>query len=154
MKLLNLLLIALVYIPLNSWAGAYEKYTQLSNLLQTQLKTQSQATLNLFFENGLNCSGVLVDPQGRALTNLHCIEGCLMAKGAFSQELAYSEPVFVDPQNSNNKQFIQKIKPDLSDDISCAVKIGIGGKKRRALKLRFFMFLALDLYILGLSFHI
>lgn len=129
MRGIYLVLALLFCVTGTCWADQYRKFSELPNDLQNALKGHSQATLNLRFENGLSCTGVLVDPEGRALTNLHCIEGCLMEKMAYRKELAYEEPVFIDPKNAANKHFLQKIVPNLSKGLTCNVKIGINGSK-------------------------
>lgn len=118
-------------------ADQFQKFSQMPIDSQSALNGHSQATLNLSFDVGslgilgIICSGVFVDPNGRVLTSLHCIEGCLMEKNAYQKELAHNEPVFIDPEYTSNKQFLYKIIPKISPGLSCSVKIGINGKKDR-----------------------
>lgn len=129
----NLIVLTLLFISISGVARAvpYQKFDQLPDSLQSALKKHSQATLNLYFVSGMQCSGVFVDPEGRALTNLHCIEGCLMEQNAYIEELAHSEPVYIDPKYASNTQFLKKIIPKLSQGLSCRMEIGINGKRNQ-----------------------
>lgn len=44
------------------------------------------ATQSLRFDPGLSCSSVRIGPAGESLTNLHCLEACLLQAGAVRSE--------------------------------------------------------------------
>jgi hypothetical protein len=64
----------------------YKRFSELKKPLRETWAKQSEATIPLHIENGLNCSAVYVGPDGEALTNLHCLESCLEAHQAVEKE--------------------------------------------------------------------
>lgn len=79
----------------------------------------------------LNCSLVFVGKTGEAITNLHCIEQCLIDAGATTNELAHPDPVFIDPKRPERKLYLQKKIVSLPKDgrLDCPGLVTQDGKE-------------------------
>jgi hypothetical protein len=73
----------LLFTPLSP-ASEYVRFSELKKEVRSAFELQRQATIPLHFE-GMFCSAVYVGDQGEALTNLHCLEKCLVAQNDFTE---------------------------------------------------------------------
>lgn len=82
-----IILLALLLAP-PSPASEYIRFSAVKKEVREAWALPQQATIPLHIVNGLRCTAVYVGPNGEALTNLHCLESCLVAKNAFTQTAA------------------------------------------------------------------
>lgn len=76
----------LLFTPLSP-ASEYVRFTELNSELRSAFQIQRQATIPLHVGD-MYCTAVYVGNQGEALTNLHCLEKCIVAQNAFTETLA------------------------------------------------------------------
>jgi hypothetical protein len=69
-------------------ASEYIRFSEAKKEMRAAFELQHQATIPLHMVNGLRCSAVYVGPKGEALTNLHCLENCLVSQNAFTETQA------------------------------------------------------------------
>jgi len=78
----HLAISALLLLP--SIAQAASPYQRYSKALGHT--AAAAAVLHFSSENGEDCTGVFIGPNGEALTALHCVENCLLRAGATASE--------------------------------------------------------------------
>lgn len=77
----------LLFTPLSP-ASEYVRFSELKKEVRAAFELQRQATIPLHVTNGLRCTAVSIGPNGEALTNLHCLEKCLVSQNAFTETSA------------------------------------------------------------------
>lgn len=82
-----IILFFLLFSP-PSPASEYVRFSSLKPELRATLDLQKEATIPLHVKDGLRCTAVFVGPNGEALTNLHCLEKCLVAQNDFSETIS------------------------------------------------------------------
>lgn len=83
MKQILGLAVSLFFVS-TSQAEAFKRFDELLPKTKRQEWQQRRdSTTRMKFLPGLDCTGVFVGPNGEALTNLHCVEKCIEASGAF-----------------------------------------------------------------------
>lgn len=74
-----------VFFISTSRADTFRRFDELLPKTKRQeWQHRRDATTRMKFLPGLDCTGVFVGPTGEALTNLHCVEQCIEASGAFT----------------------------------------------------------------------
>jgi hypothetical protein len=84
-----IILLALLFAS-SSPASEYTRFSAVKKEAREAWALPQQATIPLHMVNGLRCTAVYVGPHGEALTNLHCLESCLVTKNAFTETQADS----------------------------------------------------------------
>lgn len=82
-----IILFFLLFSPLSP-ASEYVRFPSLKPEVRAAFEPQRQATIPLHVKEGLRCTAVYVGSQGEALTNLHCLEKCLVAQNDFTETSA------------------------------------------------------------------
>lgn len=76
----------LLLLSLPAHATEYVRFDSLKKEQRELWQLHSKAVIPLQMASGMRCSAVYVGPNGEALTNLHCLEACLIENNSFDEE--------------------------------------------------------------------